>query len=475
MPHSMLFKPNDLERLHGRTFKEIVMGESASLARTLTAEDIQLFALVSGDTNPLHLDSHLRASTRVETAFAPGMWGGALISALIGTHLPGPGSVALGQTLRFLAPVHIGDTLTVSVTVTAMDEARQLLTLTCSGVNQQGAVVLEGESLVHAASEHIDVHRASLPGVELHHTADTLSRLLHACQALEPIRVAVVHPCDEVSFEAAMDARDAGLIIPLLIGPRSKLEALAALGGHDLSGLIMDDVPHSHAAALRGAQLAREGEVEALMKGSLHTDELMSAIVPSAAQLRTKRRITHCFVMQTAFYPRPFIITDAAINIVPTLMDKLDIVRNAIDLAHILGVSNPHVAILAAVETVNPDMPATLDAAALCKMADRKQIIGAVLDGPLAFDNAISEAAAQIKGIDSPVSGKADILVVPDLESGNMLAKQLEYLGGASSAGIVLGAKLPIVLTSRADSREARIASCAIAKLVAHHYRVTPP
>lgn len=319
------------------------------------------------------------------------------------------------------------------------------------------------------------MHRVSLPGIELRHSADGLNRLLEACQTLEPIRVAVVHPCDEVSFEAALDARDAGLIVPILIGPRDKLEALAAKGNHDLAGFTIEDVPHSHAAAMRGAEMARDGKVEALMKGSLHTDELMSTVVPSAAQLRTKRRITHCFVMQTPFYPRPFIITDAAINIVPALADKVDIVRNAIDLAHILGVSNPHVAILAAVETVNSNMPATLDAAALCKMADRGQITGAVLDGPLAFDNAISLAAARIKGIHSPVSGKADILVVPDLESGNMLAKQLEYLGGASSAGIVLGAKVPIVLTSRADSREARIASCAIAVLVAHHYRVTPP
>jgi phosphate acetyltransferase/phosphate butyryltransferase len=465
----------DLQRLHNRAFNDIVIGESASLQRTLTAEDIQLFALVSGDVNPLYVDPEFAATTHFNTVFAHGMWGGALISALIGTRLPGPGSVSLGQTLKFLAPVHIGDTLTVSVIVTARDQARQLLTLGCSASNQKGVVVLEGESLVHAPSEQVDVHRVSLPGIELRHSADTLNRLLDACQLLEPIRVAVVHPCDEVSFEAALDARDAGLIEPILIGPRSKLEALAAKGNHDLAGLLIEDVPHSHAAAVRGAELARDGKVEALMKGSLHTDELMSAVVPSAAQLRTKRRITHCFVMQTPFYPRPFIITDAAINIVPTLVDKVDILRNAIDLAHILGVSNPHVAILAAVETVNPNMPATLDAAALCKMADRGQITGAVLDGPLAFDNAISLAAARIKGIDSPVSGKADILLVPDLESGNMLAKQLEYLGGASSAGIVLGARVPIVLTSRADSREARIASCAIAALVAHHYRVTPP
>ena len=475
MTRSIPVNTDDLERIHNRSFEEIVIGESASLERTLTAQDIQLFALVSGDVNPLYVDPEFAATTHFNTVFAHGMWGGALISALIGTRLPGPGSVPLGQTLKFLAPVRIGDTLTVSVTVTARDVARYLLTLACTGINQEGVVVLEGESLVHAAGEHIDVRRASLPGIELRHSADGLNRLLQACQTLEPIRVAVVHPCDDVSIKAVLDARNAGLIDPILIGPRAKLEALAAKGDHDISGLTIEDVPHSHAAALRGAQMARDGQVEALMKGSLHTDELMSAVVPAAAQLRTKRRITHCFVMQTPFYPRPFIITDAAINIVPALLDKLDIVRNAIDLAHILGVSNPHVAILAAVETVNANMPATLDAAALCKMADRGQITGAVLDGPLAFDNAISLAAARIKGIQSAVSGKADILVVPDLESGNMLVKQLEYLGGAASAGIVLGAKVPIVLTSRADSVESRIASCAIAALVAHHYRVTPP
>jgi phosphotransacetylase len=232
-----------------------------------------------------------------------------------------------------------------------------------------------------------------------------------------------------------------------------------------LGDLRIEDVPHSEAAAARGVELALKGEVEALMKGSLHTDELMGAVVKSA--LRTGRRMSHCFIMQTPAYPRPFIITDAAINISPTLQDKADIIRNAVDLAHAFGLAKPRVAILAAVETINPNMPATLDAAALCKMADRGQISGAILDGPLAFDNAVSAAAARTKGIVSEVAGAADILVVPDLEAGNMLAKQLEYLGGAAAAGIVLGARVPIVLTSRADTREARIGSCAIALVAA--------
>jgi phosphate acetyltransferase/phosphate butyryltransferase len=268
-----------------------------------------------------------------------------------------------------------------------------------------------------------------------------------------------------VSLSAALDARAAGIIEPVLIGPRERLEAVAQKLGAKIGDLAVLDAPHAEAAAARAVELALKGEVEALMTGSLHTDELMSAVVASG--LRTDRRMSHCFIMQTPAYPRPFIITDAAINIAPTLKDKADIIRNAVDLAHAFGIERPHVAILAAVETINPNMPATLDAAALCKMADRGQIAGAVLDGPLAFDNAVSAAAARTKGIVSPVAGSADILVVPDLEAGNMLAKQLEYLGGAASAGIVLGARVPIVLTSRADPRESRIASCAVALVAA--------
>ena len=302
-----------------------------------------------------------------------------------------------------------------------------------------------------------------------------LARLLAAVKELPPVRVGVVHPCDATSLSAALDAHRLGLIEPVLIAPRARLEAIALAQGLELQGLRIEDVPHSHAAAECGARLAASGEVEALMKGSLHTDELMAAVVAGSAGLRTKRRVSHCFVLQTASYPRPFIVTDAAINLAPDLLQKADIARNAIELAQVLGVARPKLAILAAVETVNPNMPATLDAAALCKMADRGQITGGVLDGPLAFDNAVSIEAARTKGITSPVAGQADILLVPDLESGNMLAKQLMYLGGAASAGIVLGAKVPIVLTSRADSRESRIASCAIALLLAHHYRQTPP
>jgi phosphate acetyltransferase/phosphate butyryltransferase len=299
--------------------------------------------------------------------------------------------------------------------------------------------------------------------------------LLERARPLGAIRVAVVHPCDATSLAAALDARAMGIVDPILVAPRAKLERIARENKLDLAGIAIEDVAHSHAAAAQAVALARAGKVEALMKGSLHTDEIMGAVVAADTGLRTARRISHCFLMYTPAYPRPFIITDAGVNIAPTLDEKADIVRNAIALAQIIGVHKPHVAILAAVETVNSRMPATLDAAALCKMADRGQITGGVLDGPLAFDNAISADAARMKGIVSPVAGQADVLVVPDLESGNMLAKQLEYLGGASSAGIVMGARVPVVLTSRSDTCESRIASCALAVLVAHRNRAAPP
>jgi phosphotransacetylase len=284
----------------------------------------------------------------------------------------------------------------------------------------------------------------------------------------------VAHPCDQSSLEGAIAAARLGLIAPTLVGPRSRIEAVAKEFAIDISDVAVIDAAFSHASAEKAVELVREGKVEALMKGSLHTDELMAAIVKRDTGLRTARRVSHCFVMDVPTHPEPLIITDAAVNIAPTLEDKVDIVQNAIDLARSFGVERPKVAILAAVESVNSKMPATLDAAALCKMADRGQIKGGVLDGPLAFDNAISREAADIKKIKSEVAGDPDILVAPDLEAGNMLAKQLSFLANADSAGLVLGAKVPVILTSRADSLRARIASCAVAVLAAHSRRRQP-
>ena len=462
------------QTIRNRTFDEIAVGDSASIERTLSLEDIQLFALMSGDLNPQHLDAEFAASTRFHGVIAHGMWGAALISAVLGTRLPGPGAVYLGQTLSFRAPVRVGDTLVISVTVTGRDSARRIITLACACTNQEGTTVIEGEATVLAPSERIERVSATLPEVRIR-TGGGLQRLIERVRPFGRIRMAVVHPCDALSLNSVFDARAAGMIEPVLVAPRARLEAVAAQEGLDRTGIDIEEVPHSHAAAARAVELAASGNVEALMKGSLHTDELIRAVLQGTPNLRTKRRLSHCFLMQTPAYPRPFIITDAAINIAPTLEEKADIVRNAIDLSHAIGVAEPRVAILAAVETINAAMPATLDAAALCKMAERGQIAGGLLDGPLAFDNAVSIAAARVKGIKSPVAGCADVLVVPDLESGNMLAKQLEFMGDASSAGIVLGARVPIVLTSRADSRETRLGSCAIALLLAHHFRSSPP
>jgi len=296
-------------------------------------------------------------------------------------------------------------------------------------------------------------------------------RLIARCQPLPPPPTAVAHPCDESSLRAAVEAARAGLIAPILVGPRARIESVAHKHGLDVAGFEIVDAAHSEAAAAAAVALVRAGRAEALMKGSLHTDELMGAVVRRETGLRTARRISHCFLMDVPGHAQALIITDAAINIAPSLQEKVDIVQNAIDLAHDLGVTDVRVAILSAMETVHPDVPSTIEAAALCKMADRGQIRGAVLDGPLALDNAISLEAAQIKKIDSPVAGRANVLVVPDLEAGNMLAKSLTFLAGADAAGIVLGARVPIILTSRADSVMSRLASCAVASLLAHARR----
>jgi phosphate acetyltransferase/phosphate butyryltransferase len=327
--------------------------------------------------------------------------------------------------------------------------------------------VIQGDADVIPPLEDLNRPRVLLPEVRLHDRGTRYRELLEMTKGLPPIRTAVVHPIDPSALLGALDAAHGNLIAPIFIGPEAKIRGTAAAAGLDLAPYRLIPATHSHEAAAKAVAMARTGEVEALMKGSLHTDELMHEIVARQTGLATERRISHVFVMDVPTYPRPLFITDAAINITPDLDDKRDIVQNAIDLARLLGVEMPRVALLSAVETVTPKLPSTLDAAALCKMADRGQITGGILDGPLAFDNAISEEAAKIKSIASPVAGKADILLVPGLEAGNILVKQLGYLAGAQSAGIVLGARVPIVLTSRADTALARMASCAVALVAA--------
>jgi phosphotransacetylase len=298
-------------------------------------------------------------------------------------------------------------------------------------------------------------------------------QLLVRCRNLEPIPTAVAHPCDSRAIVGALEAASIGLITPIFVGPADKIAEVVKASGITIGETRIVDAPHSHAAAAKAVELVRQGQAELLMKGSLHTDELLGAVVARETGLRTGRRISHVFIMDVPTYHKVLIVTDAAINIAPTLEDKVDICQNAIDLAISLGVSTPKVAILAAIETVSAKMPATLDAAALCKMADRGQITGGLVDGPLAFDNAISKEAARVKGITSKVAGDPDILLVPDLEAGNMLAKQLTFLANADAAGLVLGARIPIILTSRADSVRSRIASCAVAMLTAHARRAS--
>lgn len=454
------------EMIENRTYDEIAVGETASLSRTLGEREIQLFALASGDVNPAHLDPEFAAGDMFHRIIAHGLWGGGLISAVLGTQLPGPGTIYLDQSLRFVRPVGLGDTITAQVKVSTKDDKHHILTLDCRCTNQDGEDVITGIATVKAPIEKIRRPRAVLPDIQLS-GHDGYRRLMDAAAGKSAVPTAVVHPCSAAAIKAVAEAAQAGLILPVLVGPEARILAAAQEAGEDIGAFRIVPAPHSHAAAAAAVELVRGGEARLLMRGSLHTDELMGAVVARETGLRTERRVSHVYLMDVPGHPTPLLITDAAINIAPTLDEKADIIRNAIDLAHVIGISEPRVAILSAVETVNPAIASTLDAAALCKMADRGQISGGVLDGPLAFDNAISAAAAREKGIVSPVAGRAEILVVPSLEAGNMLAKQLTFLGGADAAGIVLGARVPIILTSRADSLRTRLASCAVAVLLA--------
>jgi phosphate acetyltransferase len=402
------------------------------------------------------------------------MWGGALVSTVLGTVFPGPGTRYVEQHMRFLGAARVGDVLDVSVKVTAKDPATALVSLDCAVRRQDGAALMLGEAIVKAPLHKQRVPRANGLRWHVFDAAAGVRGLIEQATRHAGVRCAIVHPCDVESLRGALDAAHHGLFTPIIVAPRDRILALADQAGLDLGGALIEDVAHSHAAAERAAALAAAGEVQALMKGSLHTDELMKAVL-SRPELRTKRRLSHVFRFDAPAYHKPLLVTDAALNIAPTLEEKVHIVQNAIDLARVLGVARPKVAVLAAVEGVNPKMVCTLDAAALCKMADRGQITGGIIDGPLAFDNAISADAARTKGIVSPVAGDPDVLVVPDLVSGNILAKQLEYLGGAMGSGVVLGARVPIALTSRADGATARLASAALAVLVAHSVRKPLP
>ncbi len=462
-----MIQPLDSEAMiENKTFEEIAVGDSASITRTTTQQDIDLFAVISGDVNPAHMDKAYAETDMFHKIIAHGMLGAGLISSVLGTKLPGPGTIYLGQDLRFLRPVSIGDTITATLTVTEKHAEKGDLVLDCRCTNQKGEVVISGTAHVRAPREKVRRPRIELPDVRVSRH-EGFHALLAKAAGGEPMLTAVAHPCDANALGAAVEAAHAGLITPILIGPKAKILKAAEEANLDISAFRLVDAPYSDAAAEMAVDLVHRGEAALLMKGSLHTDELLHAVLAPEAGLRTKRRLSHVYLMDVPTYPRPLLLTDVAVNIAPSLEDKRDIVQNAIDLAHVMGIEMPRVAILSAVETINPKLRSTLDAAALCKMADRGQITGGLLDGPLAFDNAVSPAAAAGKGIVSKVAGIADILLVPDLESGNMLAKQLIFLAGADAAGVVLGARVPIILTSRADAERTRMASCAVAVLIA--------
>ncbi len=460
--------------IENRTFDELEVGETAKLERTLSRRDIELFAVMSGDVNPAHVDEEYAHGDMFHKVIAHGMWGASLISTLLGTRLPGPGTIYLQQTLRFRRPVTIGDTVTVSVTVASKESEHHRVTIECTCVNQRDETVIDGLATVIAPTEKVSRPRVVLPEVRMHERDVVARDLVAKAKSLAPIRMAVVHPVDRDSLLGALQAAQEGLIVPVLVGPEERIRAVAEAHDLDIDELSVMSTEHSHQAAETAVALARDGQVGALMKGRLPNDELMSAVTAAASGLATDRRMSHVFVMDVPTYPRPLLITDAALNVQPDLQAKRDIVQNAIDLALAIGISAPKVAILSSVETVNPKLRSSLDAAALAKMAERGQIRGGVVDGPLGFDNAVSQAAARVEGIASPVAGQADIVVVPELETGNMLVKQLHYLGDSQAAGIVLAARVPIALSSRSDAAFDRVACAALAVLVAHAASASP-
>jgi len=452
--------------LENRTFDEIKIGDTASISKTLTKEDLEKFAALTGDLDPIHLDEGYAKKYNSGKLAAQSIWSGLLASTLLGSELPGPGTVYVSQKLDFIKTLKVGDTITVTIRANRKEPKTKVVSFDCLCRNQKGETVMTGSASVIAPVEKVSVPLAEGPEIIVK-TYNKYEHFIEKCAGLETPLTAVAHPCDESSLRAVVTAWQEDLIEPVLVGPEERIKEVAEENGIDISGLKIVDTPHSHASAAEAVRLVREGGCTVLMKGSLHTDELMTEVVKHDTGLRTERRLSHAYVMDVPTYHKTLIISDAAINIYPGLDEKADICRNAIELAHILGVEMPKVAILSAVETITSKIRSTLDAAALCKMAERGQITGAILDGPLAFDNAISREAAEIKGIKSEVAGDADIMIVPDLEAGNMLAKQLTFMARAEGAGIVLGARVPIILASRADSLRTKVASCAVAVLMA--------
>ena len=451
--------------LENKTLEELTPGDTAELRRLCTVDDILAFANLSGNHNPLHHHARDGDGDGGAEAVVPGSMVAAVLTGVLGSVLPGGGTVSRGLNIRFPNRALAGDELIARVTVRAVDRAQGTARLEARVTRAaDGAVLLEGEAEVEAPRRKVRYDTRDLPGliVQRHRHFEAL---LARAEPLPALRTAVVCPEKAHALNGALLARDHTLIAPVLLGHAGRIAEAAAELGRDLAGIEIIDIAEPAEAAAAAVAMAREGQVQALMKGHLHTDTLLRPTVDRDKGLRGGRRFSHVFVMDVPGLAHPLLVTDAAINIAPDLRTKVDIVQNAIDLARALGIETPKVGVLSAVETVNPDLPSSMDAALLSKMAERGQITGGMVDGPLAMDNAVDMAAARTKGIVSPVAGRAEVLVVPGIDAGNMLAKQLTYLSHAEAAGVVIGARVPIILNSRADDDMARLASCAVAAL----------
>lgn len=451
-------------RYHNKPYDQLQVGETAELARICTEDDFYAFASNSGNHNPLHLASEDGDGDNVDEAIAPAMFVGALISAVLGNILPGAGTLYKSQTLEFSNRAHAGEELIARVTVVEKRENREVVMKTSVTRPSDGAIIVSGTAVVIAPEKEMSFHEIEVPGlvVQRHRHFDAL---LDRSRPLPPIPTAVVAPEEPNSLGGALLAARETIIEPILIGDPDKIAQAARDIALPLGDTEIIPVQGHFDAANKAVDLVVDGRAEALMKGHLHTDDLLRAALRRDRGLKVGRRFTHVFVMDVPGQPHPLLVTDAAINIEPDLETKIDITQNAIDLAISIGIESPKVGVLSAVETVNPAIRSSIDAALLSKMAERGQIKGGLVDGPLAMDNAVSLAAARTKGIVSEVAGRADILVVPNLDAGNMLAKQLTYIAHAEGAGVVLGARVPIILNSRADDEKARLASCAVAAL----------
>jgi len=456
----------DLGFIESKTYNEISLGDTATTEHVFTTDDAMAFASISGFHAVLNSDEQVQRAGGVPP-YGPNMWCASLISGLFSMNIPGPGCTLTSVSLAFHHRIRVGDRILVKVRVAGKDDSTKKIRFDCEANDGAGVNVFSGTAELLAPAAKSRWSTLPLPQVIVNNTYRHYLGLIARANSKPPVRTAIVWPCDEVSLGGAFQAFKDHLVAPVLVGPEAKIRSLAETMQLDLGTIPVVDIGESRSTAMKAVELARKGEVQMLMKGSLHTDELMSAVVSRDGGMRIGRRISHVFALDVPSYHKTLFVTDAAVNIQPDLETKIDILQNAIDMMQAIGIASPKVAILSAVESVNPAIPSTLDAAALCKMVDRGQITGAIVDGPLAFDNAISSEAARIKRIQSRVAGDVDLLMVPNLEAGNILFKELQYLAGALAAGVVVGAKVPVVLTSRADGELARMASCALGVLIA--------